>query len=99
MVRPGFGKGDGSVITALESPPNNPQLYPNPSRGTCTLKSRAEAVDVYDLTGRRAGFQWETVGEETIITFAPESTGLFLVRLLVNGRVHTQKIMVLAGGR
>jgi hypothetical protein len=56
-------------------------------------------MDVYDLTGRRAGFRWEVIGEETILTFDEGSSGLFLVRTLVNGRAYTQKIMVLAAGR
>jgi hypothetical protein len=99
MVRPGFGKGDGSVVTGLEKPPAVPILFPNPSRGTCTLKARADAIDVYDLTGRRADFQWETNADETTIQFAPQSNGLFLVRLIVNGRPYTQKIMVLPAGR
>ncbi|MBL7850700.1 MAG: T9SS type A sorting domain-containing protein [Cyclobacteriaceae bacterium] len=99
MVRPGFGKGDGNVVTGLETPAKPPVFFPNPSRGTCTLRARADAVEVYDLTGRRASFHWETFGEETTLTFDEASTGLFLVRTLINGRAYTQKIMVLPAGR
>lgn len=99
MVRPGFGKGDGSLVTGLETPARPPVFYPNPTRGTCTLRARADAVDVYDLIGRRAGFRWEANDKETTLTFDEGSTGLFLVRTLVNGRAYTQKIMVLPAGR
>lgn len=99
MVRPGFGKGDGSVISGIEKAAKAPVLFPNPTQGTCTVQAVVKALDIYDLMGRRADFQWEISGDATTIRFAAGSHGLYIARLQVDGAVHTQKIMVLAEGR
>lgn len=99
MVRPGFGKGDGNLITAIEPNRPAPILYPNPSPGVCTLKGRAERLEVYDVTGRQTEAQWETDGAETRITFSPATSGLVLVRMIVDGRAYTQKVLVKGPGR
>lgn len=98
LVRPGFGKGDDGTITAAERIQTTPRLYPNPAPGICTLNGRAEKIEVFDLTGRLADIQWELSGDETRITFSPGTSGLVLVRMIVNGQAYTQKVIVKGQG-
>lgn len=99
MVRPGFGKGDGSVITGLEVPVPTPAIYPNPSQGIFTLDVAVDALEIYGLTGQHADHQWAVADKSTSIVFAPGTAGLFLIRFLSGGRRYTQKVMVLPAGR
>lgn len=99
MVRPGFGKGDGSTVTGAEKVVAAPSLYPNPNRGMCTVNARTEMVEAYDLAGRRLELGLEHFDEETRIHFPTGTQGLVIVRIAVAGRYYTRKVMVLAEGR
>jgi len=99
MVRAGFGKGDGSVVSGLETKQRFVQVYPNPSSGTCYVRGRVERAEAYDLTGRSIETNWEFSGDETRLTFAPSVSGLILVRMIIDGEVSTHKIMVRPAGR
>lgn len=94
MVRPGFGRGDGSGITGLEraSPPS--PIYPNPTSGICTLRGRLEWLQAIDMTGKLLDVQWAHVGQDTRITFSSGTSGLVLVRYIMNGQPYTQKVIV-----
>ncbi len=98
MVRPGFGKGDGSIITGLERPVVV-SLYPNPTPGVCYLDGLAERVEAFDITGRSLETSWLTEGTQTRIQINCANSGLVLVRFIMDGKVYTKKIMVLAGER
>ncbi len=96
MVRPGFGKGDGSTITGLPLERDATVLYPNPTSGICYLKGHPESLEVYDITGRRIEVDLEAWGADTRISFASGVSGLVLVRYAMNGQAKTQKLMVRA---
>lgn len=98
MVRPGFGKGDGSIVTGLERRVAT-SLYPNPTTGACYVDGLAERVEAFDLTGRSLETSWMHEGTQTRINITSTTSGLVLVRFILDGNVYTQKIMVLAGGR
>jgi Secretion system C-terminal sorting domain len=99
MIRPGFGKGSGDVITGLEKSRPALRVYPNPSSGICTINAKAERVEAYDLTGRSIDLYWEHVGDNTRITLTTMADGLILLRVLTEGRLHTEKLMVRPAGR
>lgn len=99
MVRPGFGKGSGSTVTGLEKSAVVPILYPNPSNGSCRVNVHAERIEAFDLAGRPLNITMEFSGEETRVDFPADTQGLVILRIGVNGRVHTRKVMVLGAGR
>ncbi len=94
MVRPGFGRGDGSVVTGLETAQTVKPIYPNPTSGTCTLRGHAESLVAYDITGRQQSLTVETIGPDTQITFSSGTSGLVLVRYVIEGKAYAQKLMV-----
>lgn len=98
MVRPGFGKGNGDLVTGLEPPPSI-VLYPNPNTGVCYIKAPVDQAQVFDLTGRMVATAWESQGTESRITFDTPTPGLYVVRLVVNGHIYTRKIIVQEAGR
>ncbi|MDZ4716210.1 MAG: T9SS type A sorting domain-containing protein [Cytophagales bacterium] len=93
MVRPGFGKGLGGVITGAEHKPLA-RIYPNPSRGICYLQSIPESLIIYDMTGRILDADVQQTGNETRITFPAAVSGLVILQYIDQGRRVTQKVMV-----
>lgn len=93
MVRPGFGFGEGVVVTGLEKGSPPPILFPNPSRGVCNLRGVADRVEAFDVTGRPVEARWETNGIDTTVTFV-NATGVVVVRFSVGGQLYTQKHLV-----
>ncbi len=97
MVRPGFGTPkDDSVPVGLKEELAITPIYPNPARGICYLPGEAEAVTVIDITGRELGGEVESLSDKKSLTFTPTTSGLVIVRYFLNGRLRTEKIMVLA---
>lgn len=97
MVRPGYGKGDG-VVTSLEAP-ISPVLYPNPTHGECRMRGRPDHIEAFDISGRSLALDVVPLGDETQLLFPSSTQGLVLVRMLVNGKAYTQKIIVRGAGR
>lgn len=93
MVRPGFGQGEGNVITQIEKRSPPPVLFPNPSRGVCSLRGAADWVEAFDITGRPLEASWEPNGIDTTVTLL-NAVGVVVVRFSVAGEVYTQKILV-----
>jgi hypothetical protein len=94
MVRPGFGNGDGSLVTGDVHMPMNHLIFPNPSSGICFMKGKPELIEAYDYTGKKLDLQTDVVGPDTRITFLSPHAGLVLVRYLIDGQPGVQKIMV-----
>ena len=94
MVRPGFGSGDGSIVTGgLDKKPNH-VIYPNPSNGICFMKGKPDIIEAFDFTGKKLEIQTDTIGSDTRITLVSPVYGLILFRYLIDGQPAVQKIMV-----
>jgi len=99
MVRPGFGQGNGDTVTALEPPPPSVVVYPNPNSGVCYVNEQVDHAQAFDLAGRAVATTWESLGSESRIAFDAASPGMYIVRLLINGRVYARKVIVQEVGR
>ena len=95
MVRPVFGKGIPVVITGVENRTHDP-IYPNPTSRICFLPYGAEQIRAMDMTGRKIDIEVETSTDRTSLTFTSPASGMVIVRYVLDGRVITEKIMVLA---
>ena len=94
MVRPGFGSGDGSLVTGgLDKKPSH-VIYPNPSNGICFMKGKPDIIEAFDFTGKKLEIQTDTIGSDTRITLVSPVYGLIFFRYLIDGRPGVQKIMV-----
>ncbi len=96
MVRPGFGKGDGSLVSGLSNEEKMPTIYPNPTSGICYLKGHPESLEVFDITGRKIDADFQASGTDTRITIPYGVSGLVLVRYMMAGQAKVQKLMVRA---
>lgn len=99
MVRPGFGKGIGEVVTGVEALRKPVVLYPNPTTGICYVQGLVERAEGFDSMGRAVDTRWEIEGDKSRITLAPSASGLLIVRMVIDGQVHTVKVMVQAEGK
>ncbi len=97
MVRPGFGKPkDDTLPVGLEPELAVTPIYPNPARGVCYLPAEAEGVIVIDVTGRVMGTDVESQSDRKSLVFHSPTSGLVIVRYFIKGKLHTEKVMVLA---
>ena len=94
MVRAGFGKAKGNVVTGLESGSNLKHLYPNPSNQTFYLPATAENILAFDMTGKRIDLERDTDINKIRLTFLSHVGGLVIVRYFFEGRWSTEKLMV-----
>ena len=99
MVRPGFGKGDGNLVTGIVHEGRMPAIYPNPSTGTCYLNGHPESLQVIDITGRKIMVDIQDWGEDTKITFPSGTSGIVVVQFVMNRKAMVQKVMVMADSR
>lgn len=70
---------------------NELKIYPNPSTGTFFINNAGaplDQIEVYDLAGRRLKTQINNS------TFTVNATGVFIVRLTVNGQQVVRKVLV-----
>jgi hypothetical protein len=97
MVRAVFGNPHlgGGPITGVDSERVTP-IYPNPTRGVCYLPVHAESVIAYDVTGRVIAIEIHEHLDSKSIAFLAPSSGIKIVRYLLNGKIHTEKVMVQA---
>jgi hypothetical protein len=97
MVRPGFGKPkDDTLPVGFEQELGVTPIYPNPARGVCYLPREAHAITVIDITGRVVGADVESLSDRKSLTFHSTASGLMIVRYFLNGKLRTEKVMVLA---
>ncbi|HRI79375.1 MAG TPA: hypothetical protein PLR06_07560, partial [Cyclobacteriaceae bacterium] len=94
MVRPVFGHGIGDgIVTGLDAEPVK-RIYPNPTSRACFLPVHAENISVWDITGRKIEVDQEFFSDRTGISFVSPISGLVVVHYFLNGRLHTEKVMV-----
>ncbi len=94
MIRPVFGNGTISVISAVEEEQTS-RVYPNPNRGIFFLSKDASQISITDVTGKPISFQREFTNEASEIRLSTISTGMYIVRYLDGKNIRTEKIMVL----
>lgn len=97
MVRPVFGKGTGEgIVTGVEPEARHQPIYPNPANRVCYLPVDAGVVTVSDMTGRKIEISIQNVDNQQSITFLSPVSGLVIVRYMVKGKLHAEKLMVRA---
>jgi hypothetical protein len=94
MIRPVFGKGNGSgEVTRIETS-GEPSIYPNPSQGVFFLSTLVDRAEVIDLTGRKVTIESEIVHNQTQITLLHPETGIYLLKTYQQNRWITRKIVI-----
>jgi len=94
MIRPVFGKGEG-VFTGLPAEEVNPiQFYPNPSNGSFTVTGNADAIVVYDITGKAMASSIEKTQEGQQVQLIDTRPGIYILRLFNSDSVSSYRIMV-----
>lgn len=94
MIRPVFGKGEG-VFTGLPAEEVNPiQFYPNPSNGSFTVTGNADAIVVYDITGKAMASSIEKTQEGQQVQLIDTRPGIYILRLFNSDGVSSYRIMV-----
>lgn len=88
MVRPRFGSG-AFLTNIKDTQMHNISIYPNPADGHVNVSSPFESVAVYSLSG-------QLVLQSSLqkISTAHLSDGLYLVKLKLDGGIHTLKLNV-----
>ena len=95
MIRPVFGKGNGSgEVTGVEDTIEETSIYPNPSHGVFFLSTIVDRAELIDLTGRKVMIASEIVNDQTQITILNPETGIYLLKTYRQNRWTTSKIMV-----
>jgi len=93
MIRPTFGKG-GVVVGVDDEEPIVQQSYPNPNQGLFSISAEARNTSVYTLTGAKIFFEEERQQDRINIRLQNATPGIYLLRYEINGRYHTEKIIV-----
>lgn len=95
-----------SGITEMLNDEANFSVYPNPSAGNTSIRvnmpeSKEVKLEVLDVFGKTVSVitDGNSTGGENIFTFNPQglSSGMYVVRLTVDGQTFTRKLMYIAG--
>lgn len=93
MIRPVFGKGDGTVI--LGAGDREPTwLFPNPSEGRFRMPHGTQVLDIIDAQGRSVAFDLLTTDSGLDISMKIPLSGFYLLRSVRSGRAHTHRIII-----
>lgn len=92
MIRPIFGKGE--ITVGLESPELNVTIFPNPVETVFTINHRATVISIHAINGQWLPFTQDQEEDQTIVHLQHASTGLAIVKMLINNKVFTQKIVI-----
>ena len=92
MIRPVFGIGD--IVTGIPEEKILAQIYPNPNQGDFFVPSSFEIVQVNTVTGKSIPFTTQDQGENQQVRLGTSSPGLYVIRLLKDGKLFSSKIVV-----
>lgn len=96
MLRPVFGKGDKAAVDPINSiadAEQPPVVYPNPSAGFFFLPATCQLLGIYDTTGRSITFSFDAQADKLVVQVHAVA-GIYLLKMLHQGRPHTVKLMV-----
>jgi hypothetical protein len=93
MIRPVFGKLKTSLVTKVDNEIEVPAVYPNPSTGYFFAPTKAEQIQIYDITGKPVDFLEQSQDDKKRIEIN-NRTGLFIIRMLVEGQWIAQRILI-----
>jgi hypothetical protein len=84
-----------NVIVGIDTPTKNDfKIYPNPTNGIINITGKPlfERVGVIDMTGREV-IRQESLGQNTQIDLGSLPSGVYFVRLMVDGAFITSKVV------
>lgn len=95
LMHPRFDK----EIAANYVPPGQPgeanlDVFPNPSQGIFTIKGNLESIKLYDSWGKAARFSIENTREGLRVNFSENQKGIYLLRVVKEGRVLTRRLIL-----
>ena len=93
MIRPVFGKGNGTAITTglLNKPETH--VWPNPTSDQFSISSSAQIIDLVDLSGRPIAYQIFLSGNQQIITLQNATPGIYILRWMEKNNIYTTKVI------
>jgi hypothetical protein len=93
MIRPIFGKGNGSGdVTAVED--FSPSVFPNPSSGIFYINGFASSLEVYNMNGKRIDFKKEMAVDKTQVTITDPEPGLYLLKYWLANKIEIKRILI-----
>jgi hypothetical protein len=93
MIRPVFGKGNGTTLTTGLSKKTETRIWPNPASDRFSIGSNAQIIDLLDISGRQISFQvLQNVNSQTIVLHSAKP-GIYILRWIENNKICTAKVM------
>ena len=94
MIRPIFGESAiNDTNTGFEDVAVSLKAYPNPNSGSFYISPEAEALAIFDITGRSVDFNKNPDGDRQRIDL-PTAPGIYILKVFQHGEWSSQKIMV-----
>lgn len=81
---------------SMEQPAAHGLVYPNPAASELTIElgeTGADQVEVLDFTGKRIAVYGPTGDKRMTISMDSQAEGLYLIRVVRNGKVQTHRVM------
>ncbi|MBX2917149.1 MAG: T9SS type A sorting domain-containing protein [Cyclobacteriaceae bacterium] len=94
MMRPVFGKGNGSGVISGTPETQAINLYPNPNPGVFYIDDKPDQIQLLDLTGKAIAIQTETTFNKTRISIINPVAGIYVLRTRQGNQLFTQKVIV-----
>ena len=94
MIRPVFGYvPELSVVSGVEK--NHPPLYPNPAGREFYIPGRVNSISIFNMVGAELSYESEIQEARTRVHVQNPSKGLYLVRWIESGNIHTSRLLLL----
>ena len=92
MIHPVFGRG--GLVTGLHEAAQTIHAFPNPNAGIFYLNGEPEYLEMVDLAGKPVDFSKEKYDLQTKIEMANAHPGIYVLKIYLNGKYTTHKILV-----
>jgi hypothetical protein len=93
MVRPVFGKGNGSSITTGLPKKTETRIWPNPASDRFSIGSNAQIIEILDISGRQVSFQILQTDNSQTIVLQSAKPGIYILRWIEENKLCTARIM------
>jgi hypothetical protein len=93
MIHPVFGKGNASVVTAIETK-SDIHIYPNPNQGQFYLPLDANNISLANMMGSPVDFESEKTFDKQLISIRYPQPGFYIIRFRINDALQAAKVWV-----
>ncbi len=95
LMRPRFDKSIAATFVPVDDPGIiDPDIYPNPSEGSITIKGEIDELLIYNSWGQPGKFTAIRKPGRLVVDLSKNESGIYLIKLVINNKTITKRIIL-----